>query len=319
MRVNRKFLYLGVFLAAIGGVLVVADLTAADATTIGDALRLWPLAIVAVGLGIALRRTSFGLPAGLLAVAVPGLVLGGGFALAPRIVVDCGVGAATSSVTREQGVFDGPAEVHVATGCGSLVVNTEAGNEWRFERDDAGGPAPIVHASGESLSIEASRQRWWSRFDDDRDTWRLTLPTTTIVDLSVVVNAGEGRLTLPNARLGRLEVTTNAGRTNVDLSAATVTSIVGQVNAGQLTYRLPAADIAATFEVNAGGLELCVPSEVGLRVSQEGNLSGIAIGGQDHAGTHWESPNYASATHQADIDLEVNFGNVEINPIGGCT
>ena len=37
MRVNRRFLYWGVFLVAIGGVLVAADLSAADSATIADA------------------------------------------------------------------------------------------------------------------------------------------------------------------------------------------------------------------------------------------------------------------------------------------
>src|SRR5664279_1281930 len=102
MRVNRRFLYWGVFLAAIGGVLVAADLWAGDASTIADVLRLWPLAIVAIGLGLALRRTRFSLPAGMFAAAVPGLVLGGTFALAPRIPLDCGAGAIASSVATQQ-------------------------------------------------------------------------------------------------------------------------------------------------------------------------------------------------------------------------
>ena len=90
MRINRRLLYWGVFFAAIGGVLVAVDVRAVDTTTIADALRLWPLAIVAIGLGLVLRRTCLSVPGGMLAAAVPGLLLGGGFALAPRIAVDCG-------------------------------------------------------------------------------------------------------------------------------------------------------------------------------------------------------------------------------------
>ena len=80
MRINRRFLYWGAFLAALGGVLVAADLRNGDTAVIADALRFWPLAFVAIGLGLVLRRTRFSLPAGLLAAAVPGLVLGGSFA-----------------------------------------------------------------------------------------------------------------------------------------------------------------------------------------------------------------------------------------------
>jgi hypothetical protein len=319
MLINRKFLYVGVFLVAIGGVLVAADLTTADASAIRDALRLWPLAIVAIGLGIALRRTPFSLAGGLIAAAVPGLVLGGGFALAPRVVGDCGVPGPASTVTTEQGSFDGSARVFVSTGCGTLLVDTAPGSEWSFERGDITGRAPVIDASTRTLSIDAGGHRWWQRSADDRDTWHLTLPTSPIEDLSVVVNTGEGRLRLPNARIGRLEVTTNAGQTIVDLSGADVSDLVSVVNAGALSYRLPDADLNGTFEINAGGLEICAPGDLGLRVRQDGNLSGITVNGDHQAGSDWQSPNYASAAHKANLSVEVHLGNVEINPIGGCT
>jgi hypothetical protein len=319
MRVNRKLLYVGVFLAAIGGVIVVADLASTDADLIRETLRLWPLALVAIGIGIALRRSQFSLPAGMLAAAVPGLVLGGAFALAPRIAVDCGVaGGPATTATTEQGSFDGPARVFVSTGCGTLTVDTAQGASWTLERGDPAGTPPIVDATAVSLSVEASSQRWWQRFDDDRDDWHLTLPTSAIEDLAVVVNAGDGQLHLRGAQIDRLELMTNAGAAFVDLSEARVSSLVGTVNAGQLTYRLPAGNITGMFEVNAGGLEICVPSETGLRVHQDGNLAGVTIDGQHVSATDWQSANYASAPNKADLDIEVNLGSVEINPIGGC-
>ena len=89
MRVNRKLLFAGAFLLAIGGVIVAVQAGVIDTDVIASALRLWPLAIVAIGAGIALRRTELGLPAGVLGAVIPGLVLGGAVALAPTIPVDC--------------------------------------------------------------------------------------------------------------------------------------------------------------------------------------------------------------------------------------
>ena len=317
MRVNRKFLYVGVFLAAIGGVVVTADLAATDPTAIRDALRLWPLAIVAIGLGIAVRRTEFGLPAGLLAAVAPGLLLGGGFALAPRIVADCGAGGPPSAITTEQGMFDAAARVSISTGCGTLAVDTAPGSEWRFERSDA-TVTPIIDASTRSLSIDAGGRRWWQRMDEDRDDWTLTLPTSPIEDFMVVVNAGGGQLTLPQAQIERMELTTNAGSAAVDLSGARVKTMVATVNAGELSYWLPADSLTGTFEVNAGSLAICAPSSVGLQVRQDGNLAGVSINGQEETGPNWQSADYASATHKADLTISVNLGSVEINPIGGC-
>jgi len=319
MRVNRRFLYWGVFLVAIGGVLVAADLSAVDAATIADALRLWPLAIVAIGLGLLLRRTRFSVAGGMLAAAVPGLVLGGGFALVPRVGVDWCAGGAPSSVATHQGVFDGPARVSVATGCGTLVVTTAPGSGWQLDAGNTANRAPVIDSSGQSLSIDAGGRDGWHFFERGRDDWRLTLPTSAIEDLSLTVNAGEGRIGLPGAQIGSLEVTTNAAQTTVDLSGASVTSLSGVVNAGLLSFHLPSGtDLVGSLEVNAGALQVCAPSALGLHVHHTGVLSGVNVNGSHQSGTDWLSPDYTSAVHHADLNVNVNLGGVEINPIGGC-
>ena len=331
MRVNRRFLYWGVFLVAIGAVLVAADLHVIDVAVIADALRLWPLAFVAIGLGLVLRRTRFSLPGGMVAVAVPGLLLGAGFAVAPRIAVDCGAGTVSSTVATHQGVFDGPAHITVTTGCGSLVVNTAPGAGWQLDAGSSNGRSPIIDASGRNLSIDAGSQHGWhfffdsdgldsgSIFDRGRDTWNLTLPTSKIEDLSLTVNAGEGRIDLPDAQVGHLDLTTNAAKTTVDLTGTAVSSLSGTVNAGMLSFDLPAAaNVAGSMEVNAGALQVCAPSGLGLRVHHTGALSGIEANGRPQTGADWQSPDYASATYHADLNVNVNLGNVEIDPIGGC-
>src|SRR5215210_7223887 len=106
MQINRRFLYAGVFLVAIGAVLVAADLGDVDTGGRAELLRLWPLALVAVGAAVVLRHTPVSLSSGLLAAAVPGLVLGGALSLAPRTVGDCGTRGEPARVTTRQGTFD---------------------------------------------------------------------------------------------------------------------------------------------------------------------------------------------------------------------
>jgi hypothetical protein len=89
MRVNRGLLYTGVFLVALGGVIVAAELVAIDTFRLTDVLRLWPVALIAIGAALALRRTDLALPTGLLAAALPGLLLGGAIAVAPSVSIDC--------------------------------------------------------------------------------------------------------------------------------------------------------------------------------------------------------------------------------------
>lgn len=90
MRLDRTLLYAGVFVAAVGIALLAADAGQLDASALIRVLGLWPLAVIAVGGGIVLRRTPISLAGGLLAAAVPGLVLGGILALGPRLALERG-------------------------------------------------------------------------------------------------------------------------------------------------------------------------------------------------------------------------------------
>jgi hypothetical protein len=106
MRVNRTLLYTGVFVAAIGAALLAADLWQPSAGALIEVLGLWPLAVIALGVGLVLRRTPLGLVSGVLAAAVPGLVLGGVIALSPRLTVDRGYWYELRSAVEHPGLPD---------------------------------------------------------------------------------------------------------------------------------------------------------------------------------------------------------------------
>jgi hypothetical protein len=90
MRMNRTLVYAGVFLVALGVALLVVDQRPFAMDSIVAVLRLWPLALIAIGAGIALRRTQFAMASGLIAAAVPGLLLGLTMAAMPRLPVMSG-------------------------------------------------------------------------------------------------------------------------------------------------------------------------------------------------------------------------------------
>jgi hypothetical protein len=318
MQVNRRFLYAGVFLLAIGAVLVLADLGVVDRATLTDALRLWPLAVIALGLGIVLRRTQLSLSSGLLAAAVPGLVLGGAFAVGPRFV-DCGAGNEPATVATEQGSFTGPATVSVTSGCGSLNVSTASGTGWQLKAGSTAGRAPVVRSSAQSLSINSSGEERWRFLTAGRNTLDLTLPAGDIAELSVVVNAERSQIRLPGARVGRLAVTANVSHVVVDATEGSVASLSAVVNVGSLSVHLPAnSDLVGTLRVGGGELQVCSPPGVGLRVTSSGFPKEINVGGVHRGGSEWQSDDYASALHHADLRISANVAGVKINPIGGC-
>jgi len=321
MRVHRRLLTWGVFLVAAGAVLVASDLGAVGSAGLADVLRLWPLAVIAIGLSILFRRTRVSLPLVLIAAALPGIVVGSAFAIGPTWAGHCSAhGEATSTASRD-GRFDGPADVTVRSGCGALAIQTSAGDAWRFEASSSGTGrrVPTVSAASNALAIDAGSRDDWIPFDNERRDGTLTLPTSRIDDLSMAVAAGRITAALPEANIGRLAVTVNAGDTTIDASAAALGQLSGTVNLGRLSLELPAgSDLTGSLRVNAGELRICIPAGLGVRITSSGNAETIRVHGVTRPSSAYENADYASAAHRAEISVRINLGALEIDPIGGC-
>jgi len=320
MRIERRLLNAGVFLVAVGAVLVVADAGAVDTALLADGVRLWPVAIIAIGAAIVLRRTRAGLVGGMLAAALPGVVLGSSIAGVPRLVGDCGARGTAAPVATEAGEFDGPATVAIRAGCGTLHVSTAPGPGWRLTASSTIARRPSVAASAASLEIESGQREQLRFLDGRRDAWDVVLPTTPLTALTVNVVGGHADLSLAGGVVPRLTVAANAAVMNVDASrAASVAAFAGTVRVGQLTLRLPAtSDVDGRFEVGGGRLVLCAPDDLGLRVTSRGEPRGLDVGGEHESDAVWESRTYATSAHRADLTIHAAFGEIEINPPGGC-
>jgi hypothetical protein len=318
MRVDRRFLYAGLFLVAVGVVLVAADLGVVDTPLLADTLRLWPLALLAIGAALVLRRTEVSLPTGLLGAALPGLLLGGALAVAPRYADDCGERGEATSVASEEGVFSEAATVSLTTACGTLSVRTAPGDRWQLNAANTGGPAPRIERSAASLSVTGANHDEGVFLDPGRDAWEVTLPTSEIDELGLEVNAGSGDIALAGAQIRRLEVTAHMGEMVVDASGASIAELNGDVNFGSFSIVLPASDLTGSVSAGAADLRICRPPGVGLRLSMEGDPLRVTVAGERHRGSEWQSDDYATATHHADLDIEAHFTGVEIDPIGGC-
>lgn len=320
MRINRALLYAGIFLVAIGGVIVIVDQGVLAPSTVSEALRFWPVAVLAIGTGLVLRRTPVSLAGGLLATAVPGLVLGGAFAVAPRVSGDCGIHGGPQVVATRAGTFSGTAKVSLDVSCGTLTVDTAPGSAWQFDASNTGNLAPRVTVSDTTLSVESTAGHAWPDvLTGGRNDWNLMLPTSQISGFGLAINAGKGQISLPGATIGRLDLIANAAEVDIDASTATLDQLSAEVNLGVLSIRVPGdSDFTGTFQVNAGGIKVCAPEGIGLRVDTRDIATQVTVGGLKQAGQTWQTANYLSAAHHADFDITGSFGAVDINPIGGC-
>ena len=318
MAVRRRPLYWGIFFVTAGAVMLLGQGSNLDHDAVRQAMALWPVAVIAIGIALLLRGTRLGLPGGMVAAAMPGLLLGGVVVAGPDVAIDCGAATAGNTLAR-QGTFAAPATVSLRLACGDLTIVAVPGDGWRLEMSDRSGDAPSVNVDGDRLSVASANQRRSFGFDQGGDTWLVSLPTAHTVDLGAVVSAGTGRLDLAGSQLGNVDLAVNAGEARVDLTGATVGRVSLDVNAGAGWLQLPATgDLSGDLSVNAGKLSVCAPDGLGLRVRGDASLGSIDHGGLIHSGGAWESPGYASAQHHADLVVSANLGSIDINPEGGC-
>jgi hypothetical protein len=318
MTVRRGSLYLGAFLVAAGGVTLLTSAGVLDPARVVDALALWPVAVIAIGAALVLRRTSAAIPAGLVAAVTPGLLLGATFVAVPDISTPCTDAAGGGAPITRDGAFGTTAEVDLELSCGELAVTTAPGSTWSIEATNAADRAPQITSSTDRLAVStAANQRFgWHPGSDD---WNVVLPTGTTLDLDATINAGRGRLDLSGARLDTLGVDVNAGDMRVDLADATVRRMDVSVNAGATTIHLPASGgFTGDVEVNAGSLQVCVPETLGLRVTSTAALGSIDVNGLTRSGDAWVTPGYLTAQSRAELAVTANLGSVDINTEGAC-
>jgi hypothetical protein len=315
---NRRFLNWGVFFITAGTVVLLAQSALISDADVAAALRFWPILLIALGIGLLLRRTRFGVAGGMLAAAMPGLLLGGLIVAAPELPNGCDGDLRPVSLVSHQGTFAGPATVDLRLACGEVTVVTAPGAGWQTRTGNGDGREPVVVSSGNRLSITSEQRKGW-HLGGGADEWHVTLPTTPTLDLSADVSAGRGTFDLAGARFGDVDLVVNAGDLHVDLGQATAERLSLDANAARVALILPAAsDLSGDITVNAGALTVCAPDGLGLRIREQSTLAGFTNSGLVRVNDAWETPGYATAVHHADVSVTANVGSVDVNPEGGC-
>jgi hypothetical protein len=325
MRVDARLLRAGVFLILLGVPPLLVQTGAVDAEAFNGAWHLWPLVLIAIGLGMLLRMTAFAVLGGVLVAGTFGLLLGTVVATGGSFVGAC-VGSPTTpdlQLTHE-GQFAGEsASVRLSLDCGDVDISTQAGDGWTV-RTLAGQAQPTVAQTDTRLEVRSAggvRSFFDLGRSDRRDHWQVVLPTGPRIDLALELNAAAGRVDLGGARVGSLSLEVNAGSSTVDLSGATVDRVDADVNAGDLRLTLgPGADLPVNVGVNAGSFELCLPPGVALQVDLNETLSNhnLAARGLIRNGRQWRTPDFDTAASRVRLQLTPNAASMNLDPDGGC-
>jgi hypothetical protein len=318
MRVDRGRLNWGIFFIVLGAVPLAYHQGALSSSVIGDAWRLWPLVLVGIGLGLVLVRTPAAFLGGLVVAATMGLILGSLFAVGPN--VGCGGGGGNPASIVRNGSFGGASSVNLNLQCGSATITTSSDEQWHVNASNDRGHVARVSSDATSLTVESDEGGdWWvNRGEDD---WQVALPRSAQMSLSSTLDFGDARFRLSEASLSSATFTLNFGSLHVDLTGASVGSLTVSTNLGAAWVELAgSSDLRADLKTSLGSLEVCAPPELGLQVTTTESLSSSDLSGlgMTRVGDSWQTSNYATATHKANLTVNTSLGSLKLHPAGGC-
>ena len=135
MRIERRFFDWGVFFIALGAIPLAVQLGWLDQTTVGDAWRLWPVFLIAAGLGILLARSPFQLVGGLLIAVTLGLIIGGALTGGIGAIGCAGGGNSATAFPTSSGTFATSASIDLTIKTAPVIVFRAAISAAPLRRD----------------------------------------------------------------------------------------------------------------------------------------------------------------------------------------
>ncbi len=259
----------------------------------------WPVALI--GLGVLLLLQNLGLlPGNLWSYFWPALLILVGASLvfgraARREPLDDSVsldGAGSAQITFEHGA--GVLEVFSGAPADTLLAGTFTGGVAK-RVDRHGDQTQVVLSMGPDPSWLNFILPWnWAGYRGQE--WNVRLNPNPRLALHFKTGASEARLDLSDLRVAEMTLETGASSTRVTLPA----------HAGWTKARLASG---------AASVEVVVPADVAARIHGRVTVGSFHVDQQrfprrPHGG--YESPDYETATHRVELDIEGGVGSVVV-------
>lgn len=258
-------------------------------------------ALILIGAGVLLLVESLGLlPPGVHAWGLiwPLILIGLG------VWVLYNVGVRRRPVAMERGSIPlagaRQARVRIHHGVGRLQVGAGAAPELLLSGEFAGGADLRTQREGDLLVAELSpadpaRAMFGPWGPTSPIDWSVRLNGGVALALELEIGASDNRLDLAELQVSELTLKTGASAADVTLPA----------HAGETRVRIDAG---------AAGVKVRVPQGVAARVKAEGALADTAVDSIrfPRSGDRYQSPDYDTATHRADIGIHAAIGSVQV-------
>lgn len=319
MSIHRGHLFWGISFLLMGGIPLAERTGAIDGDQLVQVGRLWPLALVAIGVAIVIAGTRLSLIGTFVTAIVIGGLAGGALAYGSGWALDLGDCAGVSrqdlARTTQSGTFSGPAHVDLELSCGTLdlqagAITTSLGS-WSLDarhRDEA----PIVTATGTGLSVHSPEAT------ARRQEWTLFVPVAQVRSVAVKANAASALINVAGAMLDSVAMELNAGDARIMAQEAAIGALAVQGNATRV--RLGVTSGSVLLDINASAVDVCADPTSALSITVEDGFAlvtnleerGLRKGGD---GTYNRA---ATSGATITIRLRGNASSFTLDPDGGC-
>lgn len=318
MRIHRGFLCWGLFFVVLGLVPLSVQLGWVGHDQVTDLWRLWPLFLVAAGLGLILRRTPLDGLGGLLAAVTGGLLLGGLLATGVGIGIACGPSAGATTVAVRTGMLAPESGVRLEVSCGRASTTTVGGAQWQVAWGPGQADAPRIVAGPARLEVASPGGGGAVLGGLSGAVVEVAVPRDVTRSIDVQVNAGTATLPLDGLSLDDVRVQSNASDVRLDLGASAATRLDAEVNIGSLRVGLPLVGLrTARMEANLASLVICAPSQLPLRIVTSGGLVGWDLPGLTKIGDTYVSPGFSEGAGTT-LVVSGNLSSVRLERGGTC-
>jgi len=323
MHLDRRLLGWGLFFILVGGIPLAVRTNLLSASLFEQWANLWPLLLIGWGIGLLLRNSPIDWVGGGITAVTFG-VMGGGLLATGMSGVPFATGCSSSqpmtAFAAQSGDLAPTAYVDVSFNCGTLKVGTAAGASWSVSGSDRDGRGPQVKSSAGDVTIEPDESIGFP--GGIRSDWTVTIPQSPAIGFGLTMNAGDATVDLAGATISSATATLNAGKLDLDLgSVARADDLSATVNAGAAAITLDNAARSVNLSLNAGSMQLCVPTGTPLRAAWSGTLGSnnfSAAGLTKVDESTWTTSGFDASQPHTELHVSANAGSFELRVGGTC-
>lgn len=317
---EQRSIVLPVLLLTTGVIWLLYNVHLIPTSGIGIALSLWPLALVAIGADLLMRRQSPQISTWVVLAIAAFVVLAA--LLAPRL----GIGVLKTTTETYSEALNGAesARIIINPSVGRVDIDALESGTTLFT-------AEAIHIGELSFDVRGTTQRTiefgqnevrtTSWFGTDKDLqWTIGLSPEIPLDLTINTGVGESYLDLADLNLSNLLLSIGVGRVNLMLpERESLYRVDVSGGVGSLEIVIPDhSPLDLTVNSGVGEVVLDVPENAPIRIRVESGLGGVRMPDwltQINASSDeqiWQSANYGDADRPVDIFVQSGIGGLSV-------